>query len=194
MYLYSGNFVEGGQDQTQPFSATPTVIGTGGWRDFTNLAVDDINGDGVGDLIGRNPSDGKLYLYPGQLTGTCPDSCTFSLGTPTEYGSGGWTSRPYLTSPGNIQGTVVDSSVEDWGQVTQFKQFQPTANEEYGDFWATTPADPDLQIQYVDSGGTLTSTTCPTGCLLTYPGGPTTHRKPYLAGTAGWGTLITGIF
>ncbi|MFE7948722.1 hypothetical protein [Streptomyces sp. NPDC057426] len=195
LLLYSGNVVAGGgQDHTGPFSTEPDTIGTAGWRDFTNLAVDDLNGDGVGDLIGRNPADGKLYLYPGRLTGTCPDACTFSLGTRSEYGSAGWTYRPYLTSPGNIQGTVTDAEITDEGQVTAFKQFQPTPGEAYGDFWATTPADANLTVGYVDSTGTSRTTTCPTGCLLTYPGGPTWHRQPSLAGTAGWATTITGIF
>ncbi|MFJ4776348.1 hypothetical protein [Streptomyces sp. NPDC088762] len=34
----------------------------------------------------------------------------------------------------------------------------------------------------------------PTGCLLFYPGTPTTHRNPLLVGTSGWNTTITAIF
>ncbi|MFH8836310.1 hypothetical protein [Streptomyces sp. NPDC017868] len=194
LLLYSGNAVGAGQDQTQPFSATPTVLGTGGWKDFTNLAVDDINGDGFGDLVGREPATGKLWLYPGKLTGTCPDACTFSLDVRSEYGSGGWSQRPYLTSPGNIQGTVKSDSLSDEGQSIPFKRFEPTAGEAYGDFWATTPADPDTAVQYMDESGTWTSRLCPTGCLLTYPGGSTGHGLPRLSGTGGWATAITGIF
>ncbi|MFE5940322.1 hypothetical protein ACFQ69_33745 [Streptomyces sp. NPDC056470] len=77
----------------------------------------------------------------------------------------------------------------------QFRQFEPTPGQGYGDFWATTPADANLDVEYVDSTGTLQPPIkCPTGCLLTYPGGAATHGKPYLSGTAGWGTVITGIF
>ncbi|GGU11476.1 VCBS repeat-containing protein [Streptomyces lateritius] len=201
LLLYSGNTVAGGgQDQTHPFNAEPTTLGTNGWRDFTNLAMDDLTGDGIGDLVGRNPADGKLYLYPGKITGTCPDTCTYSLGARSEYGSGGWNQRPYLTSPGNIQGTIKNAYVEDYeedtGETTtyNFKQFEPTTGEEYGDFWATTPADSSTPVSYVDEAGNWTSTLCPTGCLLAYPGGPTTGRPPHLAGTSGWATAITGIY
>ncbi|WP_435970194.1 hypothetical protein [Streptomyces sp. Qhu_M48] len=195
LLLYSGNAIGAGQNQSEPFSASPTVLGTGGWRDFTNLAVDDVNGDGVGDLVGRDPADGKLYLYRGKLTGTCPDACSlsFPFADRTEYGTGGWSQRPYLTSPGNIQGTVKSLSVEDEGQMFPFKQFETAAGERYGDFWATTPADPDTPVQYVDETGNWTSRLCPSGCLLTYPGGLTQHGVPRLAGTSGWATSITSI-
>lgn len=205
LLLYSGKAAaDGSQDQTGPFSAEPTTLGTGGWRDFTNLAVDDINGDGVGDLVGREPATGKLWLYPGKLTGTCP-GCTlsFPFADRKEYGSGGWTQRPYLTSPGNIQGTVNDAEFlykepdagpDSPGTLYKFKQFTPTVGQEQGDIWATTPADPDTPVEYIDGSGNLTSRLCPTGCLLTYPGGSTWHGTPRLAGTAGWATVITGIF
>ncbi|MEU6621997.1 hypothetical protein ABZ926_14655 [Streptomyces litmocidini] len=206
LLLYSGNAAaDGGQNQTQPFSAEPTtILGTGGWRDFTNLAVDDVNGDGVGDLVARDPATNKLWLYPGTLAGTCP-ACTLSFLYPNrkEYGSGGWAQRPYLTSPGNIQGTVHDAEFlykepdagpDAPGTLYKFKQFTPTAGQEQGDFWATTPADPDTPVEYMDGSGNLTSRLCPTGCLLTYPGGPTWHGTPRLAGTSGWATVITGIF
>ncbi|MER5204838.1 VCBS repeat-containing protein [Streptomyces sp. NPDC002825] len=196
--LYSGRAAaDGTQDQTAAFSATSTTLGTWGWRDFTNLAVDNINRDpnGYGDLVARDPATNKLWLYPGEITGTCP-ACTlsFSYEHRTEYGSGGWNQRPYLTSPGNIQGVVKDDSVDEDGTNFPFKRFEPTAGEEFGDFWATTPADPDTPIQYMDGSGNVTSRLCPTGCLLTYPGGATWHGTPRLAGTGGWATVITGIF
>ncbi|MFE8939347.1 MULTISPECIES: VCBS repeat-containing protein [unclassified Streptomyces] len=199
LLLYSGNAIAGGgQDQNEPFDlAHPSVIGIGGWRDFTNLAMDDLNGDGAADIVGRNPGDGKLHLYPGCLNR--PECASgYKLGSPTVYGTGGWTQRPYLTSPGNIQGTVKSTSVtvNDEGQTKTyaFKQFVPTPGEEYGDFWATTPADPNTAVPYMNESGIMTSRVCPTGCLLTYPGGPTSDRTPRLSGTGSWATLITGIF
>ncbi|GGY81946.1 VCBS repeat-containing protein [Streptomyces omiyaensis] len=198
LLLYSGRGVAGGgQNQTDPFDlANPTVLGTGGWRDFTNLAMDDLTGDGVADIVGRYPADGKLYLYPGCLDK--PECATgYRLGARTAYGTG-WNSRPLLTSPGNIQGTVKATSVtindEGVNKTYNFKQFAPTAGEEYGDFWATTPADPDTLVEYVDASGNPASRLCPTGCLLTYPGGPSWHRLPQLSGTGAWATTITGIF
>ncbi|MFC7929357.1 hypothetical protein [Streptomyces cinereoruber] len=209
LILYSGLAVGGGgQNQTQPFNwGSPVTLGTGGWRDLTNLAADDVNGDSYADLIARDPGDGKLYLYPGCLNDTvkCPGS-EYKLLQRSVYGTGGWTQRPFLTSPGNTQGILQDATVttepspdlppgpDNEAKTYNFRRFIPTVGQESGDFWATTPADPNTPVQYVDSTGNWTSRLCPTGCLLTYPGTPTGHGAPRLAGTAGWATAITGIF
>ncbi|WP_158709339.1 MULTISPECIES: hypothetical protein [unclassified Streptomyces] len=192
LYLYTGNTVAGGgQDQTEPFDLNNrTVIGNGGWKDYTNLAIGDQNGDGVQDILARDPSTGELFLYPGRLT-----NGTFSLGSRTLYGTAGWDQRPHLASPGNVQGTVTTATYSDpdAGTDTTYHQFQPTTGETYGDFWATTPADTGYTVNYTDAGGADQTTTCPSGCLLFYPGGPTTHRKPQLVGASGWDTTITNI-
>ncbi|MFD9487014.1 FG-GAP repeat domain-containing protein [Streptomyces sp. NPDC059991] len=201
LWLYSGNTVGSGSntsaDQTEPFDMNNRrLIGSGGWRDFTNLAVGDINRDGIQDLVARDPSTGQLYVYPGKMTGG-----VFSLSGKDErtvYGTAGWSAqlRPHLASPGNVQGTVVNATVSDpdAGTNIAYRQFQPKSGDEYGDIWATTPADPNYTVNYVDGSGTSRSTTCPTGCLLFYPGGPTSHRSPTLVGTAGWASVITNIY
>jgi hypothetical protein len=210
LILYSGRAVGGGgQEQTQPFDwGNPVVLGTSGWRDLTNLAVDDVNGDSYADLVARDPSDGKLYLYPGCLNDAqaCPGS-GYKLLARSIYGSGGWTQRPFLTSPGNMQGALQNATVttqpspdlpsddpNNQPVTHNFKRFIPTPGQESGDLWATTPADPDTPVNYVDASGNWASQLCPTGCLLTYPGTPTGHGAPRLTGTAGWATAITGIF
>ncbi|MFH9742610.1 hypothetical protein ACH4MA_33590 [Streptomyces roseolus] len=206
LVLYSGLATGGGgQNQATPFDwANPVVLGTGGWRDLTNLAVSDVNGDAYADLVARDPSDGKLYLYPGCLDDavSCPGS-TYKFLPRTVYGNGGWNQRPYLTSPGNTQGrlltayVVEPASPEVEGSVPvthRYQAFVPTPGQEAGDIWATTPADPDTPVDYVDSTGTAKSILCPTGCLLIYPGGKTAHGAPRLAGIGGWATTIRGIF
>ncbi|MFI8105415.1 hypothetical protein [Streptomyces sp. NPDC086023] len=112
------------------------------------------------------------------------------------YGNSGWHkgSRPLLTSVGNAHGQVKTFPDSIDGAAISYKGFVPTPGETPGDLWATTPADPDLVINYVTSSGTARSTTCPTGCLLFYPGGETTHRSPQLVGTSSWTSAITGIF
>lgn len=195
LWLYTGNTVsDGTANQAEPFDLINRVkIGTSGWKDYTNLAVGDQNGDGVKDIVARDPATDKLYLYPGQVT-----NGAFSLGSRTEYGSGYWrpATRPHLTSPGNVQGTVSTATYTDpdTGEPVTYRQFQPTAGEAYGDLWATTPADPNFSVGYLDAAGTWKTTTCATGCLLFYPGGPTTHRQPRLVSTSNWDTTITGIF
>ncbi|MFE7547322.1 hypothetical protein [Streptomyces gardneri] len=209
LILYSGNWIggedNGGQNQAMPFAmGSPVVLGTGGWRDLTNLAVSDVTGDSYADLVARDPSDGKLYLYPGCVNDavSCPGSA-YKFLPRTVYGSGGWNQRPYLTSPGNTQGTLqnykvfepaspdIEGSV---GVTHYYKRFLPTPGQEGGDIWATTPADPDTPVEYVDAGGAAKSILCPSGCLLIYPGGTTGHGAPRLAGTGGWATTIRGIF
>ncbi|MFB7429699.1 hypothetical protein ACFC0K_41355, partial [Streptomyces hydrogenans] len=148
------------------------------------------------------------YLYPGCVNDavSCPGS-DYKFLPRTVYGNGGWKQRPYLTSPGNTQGTLLTDEVttkpepdvdptlpENQPKTYIFKRFIPTPGQEAGDIWATTPADPDTPVDYIDAAGTAKSILCPTGCLLIYPGGKTSHGAPRLAGTAGWATTIRGIF
>ncbi|WP_405810417.1 hypothetical protein OG729_36955 [Streptomyces sp. NBC_00210] len=196
LWLYSGNTIgdaqSHSQNQTVPFDLYHRVnLGLAGWKDYTNLAVGDQNDDGVKDLVARDPATGQLYLYPGRITNS-----VFSLGTRSTYGNAGWQQRPHLASPGNAQGMVSTATYSDpdAGTDITYRQFQPTSGETYGDVWATTPADPALTVPYVDDTGAAKTTTCPTGCLLFYPGGPTTHRSPRLVGLGSWDTSITGIF
>ncbi|MBM9438016.1 VCBS repeat-containing protein [Actinacidiphila bryophytorum] len=197
LFLYSGTQAAGGGPvQGRPFDTTPTEIGSGGWQGYTDLAVGDQNGDGADDLVARSPSTGQLFLYPGRVTANADGTHSYALGTRVLYGDPGWdpANRPLLTSPGNVQGTVTSGTVDEDGTPVTYKQFQPTPGSEYGDFWATTPASSTATVSYVDDAGTSQSTTCPTGCLLFYPGGPTWHRTPHLVGTGGWSSVITGIF
>ncbi|MEV7129634.1 hypothetical protein [Streptomyces sp. NPDC093260] len=198
LYLYTGNTIAGGgQDQSEPFDLNNrTIIGNGGWKNYTNLAIGDQNGDGVQDLLARDPGTGtgtgtgEIFLYPGRIT-----NGAFSLGSRTLYGTSGWDRRPHLASSGNVQGTITTGTYSDpdAGTDITYHQFQPAIGETYGDLWATTPADPDYTVNYTDTSGADQTTTCPSGCLLFYPGSATTHRKPKLVGLSGWDTVITNI-
>ncbi|MGW1868926.1 hypothetical protein ACWCPS_25600 [Streptomyces mauvecolor] len=204
LWLYRGKTVGAGDktraDQTEPFDINgDSANGQGrvklgsAWQGYTNLAVGDQNGDGIKDLLARDPADGKLYLYPGKLT-----NGVFSLGDRSVYGSAGWApgDRPHLASAGNVQGTVVNSTYSDPDSGTNitYQQFQPKTGEEYGDFWATTPANSNYNVNYVDDTGTARTTTSPTGCLLFYAGGKTMGRDPKLLGCGGWSSYITNLF
>lgn len=191
--IYSGQTLGGKDaDQAEPFELqTPTLTHLSSWKDYTIVAIGDQNADGVKDLVSRNKIDGKLYFYPGQMV-----NGKYTIGSRTLYGNGGWetSSRPLITSSGNAQGTVLSKTANSDGTLIPYKEFQPKPGDEYGDLWATTPADPNYTVRYDDAAGTPQTTTCPAGCLLFYPGAATTHRNPRLVGTSGWNTTITGIF
>ncbi|WP_332759885.1 FG-GAP repeat domain-containing protein [Streptomyces sp. MT206] len=190
--LYSGLVKFGGASQKDPFEIQngANIIGASGWKDYTILAAGDQNGDGVKDILARNKIDGNLYLYPGQFT-----NGVYGLGDRSLYGAGGWQAgtRPLVTSSGNAQGTVVNKTIDDDGTPISYREFQPKAGDERGDVWATTPADPNYTVSYDDGTGATATTTCPTGCLLFYPGGATTHRQPLKVGNSGWSYYITSL-
>ncbi|MGW6243277.1 FG-GAP-like repeat-containing protein [Streptomyces roseolus] len=73
------------------------LIGSGGWNAMNALAgPGDLNGDGKADLIGREASTGKLWLYPGTASG--------GLGARKLIGSGGWNAMGALLAVGDFSG------------------------------------------------------------------------------------------
>ncbi|MET7857854.1 FG-GAP-like repeat-containing protein [Streptomyces sp. NPDC005318] len=76
---------------------TRKLIGAGGWNGMSNItAFGDLTGDSRSDLIAREASTGKLYLYPGTSTGT--------LGSRKLIGSGGWNGMNALVGVGDMDG------------------------------------------------------------------------------------------
>ncbi|MCX4782689.1 hypothetical protein [Streptomyces sp. NBC_01264] len=191
--VYSGRTTaDGSADQTKPFDfQDPGYTGGTTWKNYAILGIGDQNGDGVKDVLARNKSDGNLYLYPGKIG----KDGRFGLQPRAVYAAG-WqpANRPLIVSHGNAQGTVVSKTLTSDGQVIKYSQFQPKAGQEQGDLWATTAADPARKVEYVDSAGKAATTTCPTGCLLFYPGGPAGLKAPLLVGASGWATAVAGLF
>lgn len=188
LWLYPGRTVGDGQaDQTNPFDIqNPVKLGRG-WQGYSIVSVDDLNGDGVKDVLARSPKDAKLYLYPGRT-----DNGAYSLGSRTVFASGDWSAahRPSIAGPGNFQGSVVDASYSDpdAGESIAYRQFQPLAGAESGDWWATTPANASYTVRYADDSGTARTTTSAGGCLLFYAGGKDTSRLPKLVSCGDWGS------
>jgi hypothetical protein len=72
------------------------LIGTGGWNGMTELTgIGDLTGDGKGDLIAAQKSDGTLWLYPGG---------TNALGTRIKIGNSGWNGMKDLTAIRDLTG------------------------------------------------------------------------------------------
>ncbi|CAL9483870.1 hypothetical protein SUDANB58_03110 [Streptomyces sp. enrichment culture] len=80
-----------------PGDTTGRLIGTGGWNAMNALVRHgDFSGDGREDLIAREASTGRLWLYPGTGTG--------SLGTRKLIGTGGWNGMSRITGVGDLSG------------------------------------------------------------------------------------------
>ncbi|NML50159.1 ATP/GTP-binding protein [Streptomyces sp. R302] len=73
------------------------LIGTGGWNGMNALTgPGDMNSDGRVDLVAREASTGKLWLYPGTSTGR--------LGARKLIGTGGWNAMETFLSIGDFSG------------------------------------------------------------------------------------------
>ena len=136
----SGLFLfPGTGDPGAPFGAAQQVGGAG-WSQFSQLlGAGDLNGDGIGDVIARNPTG--LYVYLGSGTAASP------FATKTQIGGAGWSQYNQIIgagdytadgSPdllaraydgtlyfyrGNGDGTFDSTRSVDstgWGEVTQF--------------------------------------------------------------------------
>ncbi|MFI6413476.1 FG-GAP-like repeat-containing protein [Streptomyces sp. NPDC050585] len=73
------------------------LLGNGGWNAMNALVgAGDMNSDGRPDLIAREASTGKLWLYPGTGTGT--------VGARVLVGSGGWNVMENILGLGDFTG------------------------------------------------------------------------------------------
>ncbi|MFI6059417.1 FG-GAP-like repeat-containing protein [Streptomyces sp. NPDC051286] len=80
-----------------PGDSTGRLVGTGGWNAMNAVTRHgDFSRDGREDVIAREASTGKLWLYPGTGTG--------GLGTRKLIGSGGWNSMSKVTAFGDLSG------------------------------------------------------------------------------------------
>ncbi|MFC4609275.1 FG-GAP-like repeat-containing protein [Streptomyces maoxianensis] len=76
---------------------TGQLVGNSGWNAMNVLVRHgDFSGDGREDVIAREASTGKLWLYPGAGTG--------SLGAPKLMGNGGWNAMSRIVAYGDLSG------------------------------------------------------------------------------------------
>ncbi|MFD9247173.1 peptidase inhibitor family I36 protein [Streptomyces sp. NPDC059556] len=84
-----------------PGNGSGELIGTGGWSAFNAFVRHgDFSRDGVEDVIAREASTGKLWLYPGRVT----DSGAAALGARKLIGTGGWNVMGQLVGAGDLNG------------------------------------------------------------------------------------------
>ncbi|MFD6248872.1 FG-GAP-like repeat-containing protein [Streptomyces roseolus] len=80
-----------------PGDGSGKLVGSGGWNAMNALTRHgDFSGDGKEDVIAREASTGKLWLYKGAGTG--------SVGSRVLIGTGGWNAMNHLTAFGDLSG------------------------------------------------------------------------------------------
>ncbi|MFE5630357.1 FG-GAP-like repeat-containing protein [Streptomyces sp. NPDC056470] len=80
-----------------PGDNTGRLVGSGGWNSFNALVRHgDFSRDGREDVIAREASTGKLWLYPGTGSG--------GLGARKLLGSGGWNAMSRIAAFGDLSG------------------------------------------------------------------------------------------
>ncbi len=80
-----------------PGDGSGELVGSGGWNAMNALTRHgDFSGDGKEDVIAREASTGKLWLYKGAGTGY--------VGSRVLIGSGGWNSMNHVTAFGDLSG------------------------------------------------------------------------------------------
>ncbi|WP_316520898.1 FG-GAP-like repeat-containing protein [Kitasatospora brasiliensis] len=184
LVLYSGTAAgplaaETGTNRLKP----GTVVSSAGWADYDVLAPGDVNGDGIPDLLARrnttdpaDPEYGRIRLVLGARNS---DGHGYRAGDPAAgavYATGfDPQHKPLITTPGNLHGSVADSG-------KGYPLFTPTPGQATGDVLAMAPADPAAVVTHYGADGSAQTTTCPTGCLLMYPGTPTGLGLPRLVG------------
>ncbi|WP_329622257.1 VCBS repeat-containing protein [Streptomyces sp. NBC_01255] len=164
----------------------------------------DFSRDGLEDVIAREASTGKLWLYPGRVT----DSGAAALGARKLIGSGGWNVMGQLVGAGDLNGDTRSDLVavekasgklwfypgkagaygsrvligSGWNSMASLLAVADYTGDGYNDLAAITGA------------GTST-TTCPSGdgCLLVYPGTGTSKLAPASRKADDWWGL-TGAF
>ncbi|MEU3605171.1 peptidase inhibitor family I36 protein [Streptomyces sp. NPDC035033] len=83
-----------------PGNGDGKLIGTGGWNAFNAFVRHgSFDGDNVEDVVAREASTGKLWLYPGRVT-----SSGAALGARKLIGSGGWNVMGQLVGAGDLNG------------------------------------------------------------------------------------------
>ncbi|MFF6833048.1 FG-GAP-like repeat-containing protein [Streptomyces sp. NPDC012438] len=78
-----------------PGDGSGRMVGSGGWNALDSFVRHgDFSRDGREDVLAREPSTGKLWLYPGTGTG--------SFGTRKLLGSGGWNGMGRIAGTGDL--------------------------------------------------------------------------------------------
>ncbi|MBN0048421.1 VCBS repeat-containing protein [Streptomyces actuosus] len=175
-----------------PGDSTGRLIGTGGWNAMNALTRHgDFTGDGHEDLIAREASTGRLWLYPGTGTGTG------GLGSRTLIGTGGWNGMRNVTAYGDLTGDGRPDLIASEKSTGRLYLYPGTATGGLGTRkligtggWNAMNALAGMGDTDGDGHPDLYAREASTGRLWLYPGTRTGGLgSRTLIGTGGWNTM-----
>ncbi|MCH0562978.1 MULTISPECIES: FG-GAP-like repeat-containing protein [unclassified Streptomyces] len=173
-----------------PGDLSGRMVGTGGWNGMSALTRHgDFSRDGREDVIAREASTGKLWLYPGTGTG--------GLGSRKLIGTGGWNGMAHVTAFGDLTGDGRSDLIAVQKSTGKLYLYPGTASGGLGSRkligtggWNSMNALVGMGDTNGDGHPDLYAREASTGRLWFYPGtgsGGLTSRV--LIGTGGWNTM-----
>ncbi|MFB8077129.1 FG-GAP-like repeat-containing protein [Streptomyces sp. NPDC056013] len=177
-----------------PGGRTVDLLGTGGWNAFNALVRHgDFSQDGQEDVIAREASTGRLWLYPGQNSGMS----TVALGTRKLIGTGGWNVMGQLVGAGDLNGDTRSDLVAVEKSTGKLWLYPGTATGTLGSRkllgnggWNGMNALTGVGDMSNDGRPDLVAREASTGRLWFYPGTAGTYGSRVLIG-GGWSSMTS---
>ncbi|MFC8546346.1 FG-GAP-like repeat-containing protein [Streptomyces sp. NPDC057273] len=174
-----------------PGDNTGRLVGSGGWNSFNALLRHgDFSRDGREDVIARETSTGRLWLYPGTGSG--------GLGARKLIGSGGWNSMSRIVAFGDLSGDARADLLAVEKSTGRLWLYPGTGSGGLGarklvgsGGWNGMNALVGVGDMNSDGRADLYAREASTGKLWLYPGRAGSLGGRVLVGSGGWNSMVS---